>query len=135
MAANNRVADAAAAVALQKSNLKKLTRELFLLVSKRPDSVCNFLEGGRCVGCACGAGTRPCCVFTVGLLISFVSTSSWGSDTRIIYRHYATLYFIFVVDQQESELGILDLVQGSLRGGGGGRHRNKGLACSGWPWV
>ena len=29
----------------------------------------------------------------------------------MIYRHYATLYFVFVVDQSESELGILDLIQ------------------------
>lgn len=27
-----------------------------------------------------------------------------------VYRVYATLYFIFVVDGSESELGILDLV-------------------------
>ncbi|KAG7865174.1 hypothetical protein KL918_004756 [Ogataea parapolymorpha] len=33
------------------------------------------------------------------------------SDIKVIYRHYATLYFVFVVDQQESELGILDLIQ------------------------
>lgn len=30
---------------------------------------------------------------------------------RVIYRHYATLYFVFVVDEAESELGILDLIQ------------------------
>jgi len=30
---------------------------------------------------------------------------------RIIYRNYATLYFVFVVDSSESELGILDLIQ------------------------
>jgi len=30
---------------------------------------------------------------------------------RIIYRHYATLYFVFAVDKCESELGILDLIQ------------------------
>ena len=30
---------------------------------------------------------------------------------RVIYRQYATLNFIFIVDQQESELGILDLIQ------------------------
>lgn len=29
----------------------------------------------------------------------------------MIYRHYATLYFIFCVDGSESELGILDLIQ------------------------
>lgn len=34
-----------------------------------------------------------------------------GKDTRVIYRHYATLYFVFVVDESESELGILDLIQ------------------------
>lgn len=34
-----------------------------------------------------------------------------SSDIRIIYRHYATLYFVFIVDQNESELGILDLIQ------------------------
>ena len=32
-------------------------------------------------------------------------------ESRIIYRHYATLYFVFVVDGAESELGILDLIQ------------------------
>ncbi len=31
---------------------------------------------------------------------------------KLIYRHYATLYFVFAVDQQESDLGILDLIQG-----------------------
>jgi AP-3 complex subunit sigma len=32
-------------------------------------------------------------------------------DCQLIYRHYATLYFIFVADKSESELGILDLIQ------------------------
>lgn len=32
-------------------------------------------------------------------------------EIRVIYRHYATLYFVFIVDEQESELGILDLIQ------------------------
>ncbi|ODQ59782.1 hypothetical protein WICANDRAFT_31155 [Wickerhamomyces anomalus NRRL Y-366-8] len=32
-------------------------------------------------------------------------------DIKVIYRHYATLYFVFIVDDQESELGILDLIQ------------------------
>lgn len=35
----------------------------------------------------------------------------WGKDTKIVYRHYATLYFVFCVDESESELGILDLIQ------------------------
>jgi hypothetical protein len=33
---------------------------------------------------------------------------------KLIYRHYATLYFIFVADSSESELGILDLIQVGL---------------------
>lgn len=61
-----------------------IIKEIFTLVSDRPDTVCNFLEGSTMLG---------------------------GSETRIIYRHYATLYFVFVVDSTESELGILDLIQ------------------------
>lgn len=63
---------------------QQIIRETFQLVSKRDDSVCNFLEGGSLVG---------------------------GNDHRLIYRHYATLYFVFCVDSSESELGILDLIQ------------------------
>lgn len=65
---------------------QEVIRECFQLVSKRSDSVCNFLEGG-------------------------ISTRIWGKDVKLIYRHYATLYFIFAVDMSESELGILDLIQ------------------------
>lgn len=34
-----------------------------------------------------------------------------GETVRVVYRNYATLYFVFVVDGAESELGILDLIQ------------------------
>jgi len=61
-----------------------LIAEIFSLVSKRPPGSCNFLEGSKMLG---------------------------GDDVRIIYRHYATLYFVFVVEESESELGILDLIQ------------------------
>ncbi|XP_030582169.1 AP-3 complex subunit sigma-2-like [Archocentrus centrarchus] len=63
---------------------QQIIRETFHLVSKRDDNVCNFLEGGSLIG---------------------------GSDYKLIYRHYATLYFVFCVDSSESELGILDLIQ------------------------
>lgn len=63
---------------------QQIIRETFQLVSKRDDNVCNFLEGGTLIG---------------------------GSDYKLIYRHYATLYFVFCVDSSESELGILDLIQ------------------------
>eukprot|EP01104_Vermistella_antarctica_P011894 TRINITY_DN3367_c0_g1_i1.p2 TRINITY_DN3367_c0_g1~~TRINITY_DN3367_c0_g1_i1.p2 ORF type:complete len:166 (+),score=51.68 TRINITY_DN3367_c0_g1_i1:202-699(+) len=62
---------------------QRVIRETFQLISKRPDRSCNFLEGG----------------------------SIYDKDTKIIYRHYATLFFIFIVDASESELGILDLIQ------------------------
>jgi AP-3 complex subunit sigma len=39
------------------------------------------------------------------------SGTSLEKDTKVVYRHYATLYFIFWVDGSESELGILDLIQ------------------------
>jgi len=61
-----------------------IVREIFQHVSKRPDSSCNFLEG---------------------------QTTLADGDTVLIYRHYATLYFVFAVDSSESELGILDLIQ------------------------
>eukprot|EP00741_Cyanophora_paradoxa_P019538 tig00021127_g18860.t1 len=58
------------------------------VVTKRSDRVCNFVEIGQDAG-----GT------------------DFGKDTKLVYRHYATLYFIFLVDTAESELGILDLIQ------------------------
>jgi len=60
-----------------------IIREIFQMISKRSETMCNFLEVGK----------------------------DWGKDTKLIYRHYATLYFVFVVDSSESELGILDLIQ------------------------
>eukprot|EP00615_Pteridomonas_danica_P013271 CAMPEP_0114340546 /NCGR_PEP_ID=MMETSP0101-20121206/8444_1 /TAXON_ID=38822 ORGANISM="Pteridomonas danica, Strain PT" /NCGR_SAMPLE_ID=MMETSP0101 /ASSEMBLY_ACC=CAM_ASM_000211 /LENGTH=130 /DNA_ID=CAMNT_0001473835 /DNA_START=183 /DNA_END=575 /DNA_ORIENTATION=+ len=39
-----------------------------------------------------------------------LEVDDWG-DCKVVYRHYATLYFIFIVDRQESDLGILDLIQ------------------------
>ena len=37
--------------------------------------------------------------------------SEIGEDVRVVYRNYATLIFVFVVDGAESELGIFDLIQ------------------------
>jgi len=59
-------------------------RRVYQQVAIRPDSFCNYLEG---------------------------SIPEFGEGTKLIYRHYATLYFIFAVDSQESDLGILDLIQ------------------------
>eukprot|EP00002_Diphylleia_rotans_P022549 TRINITY_DN4416_c0_g2_i1.p1 TRINITY_DN4416_c0_g2~~TRINITY_DN4416_c0_g2_i1.p1 ORF type:complete len:166 (+),score=36.22 TRINITY_DN4416_c0_g2_i1:79-576(+) len=62
---------------------QQIVQEIFQKISKRSDRVCNFVEGGALL----------------------------GKDAKIIYRHYATLYFVFCVDSSESELGILDLIQ------------------------
>lgn len=43
---------------------------------------------------------------------SFIDAAAWFEPgARVVYRQYATLYFCFVVDGSESELGILDLIQ------------------------
>lgn len=61
-----------------------LLRRIFLAVSRRGDSQCNFLD---------------------------FNTLAFTKKTKLVYRHYATLYFIFVCEETESELGILDLIQ------------------------
>lgn len=63
---------------------QRVIRRVFEQVSSRPDNFCNYLEG---------------------------IIPEWGENIKLIYRHYATLYFVFAVDQQESDLGILDLIQ------------------------
>lgn len=45
------------------------------------------------------------------LFKNIINSLIGGEDYKIIYRHYATLYFVFCVDSSESELGILDLIQ------------------------
>lgn len=63
---------------------QEIIKETYLLVSKRDDTACNFLDGGQLIG---------------------------GRYWKLIYRHYATLYFVCCVDSSESELGILDLIE------------------------
>lgn len=67
----------------------EIVKETFNLLSKRDSQNCNFLE------------LPPSSMFCVR------STES----CKLIYRNYATLYFVFCVDSAESELGILDLIQ------------------------
>ncbi|KAL8168246.1 hypothetical protein V2J09_009745, partial [Rumex salicifolius] len=43
---------------------------------------------------------------------NFVDVESiFGADSRLVYKHYATLYFVFVYDSAENELAMLDLIQ------------------------
>ncbi|PNX83836.1 hypothetical protein L195_g039885, partial [Trifolium pratense] len=34
-------------------------------------------------------------------------------DARLVYKHLATLYFVFIFDGSENELAMLDLIQAS----------------------
>ncbi|KAJ1841584.1 Sigma-adaptin 3A, partial [Coemansia sp. RSA 2703] len=77
-----------------------LIRTIHALVSKRPDYLCNFLSTHHHSVSATSDPTH-----------TSIHSHSLDPDTRIIYRHYATLYFVFLVDSSESELGILDLIQ------------------------
>lgn len=66
------------------STQQELVGKVYRAISKRGDDLCNFVDN-----------------FT-----------EWPTpDTRIIYRRYATLCFVFVVDSSESQLAILDLIQ------------------------
>ena len=47
---------------------QSVIKKIYRAVSKRQDNQCNYLEG---------------------------SIPEWGGDTKLIYRHYATLYFVF----------------------------------------
>lgn len=108
-----------------------MIRDIYTQVSKRPDTLCNFLEGTyvshlsiyhihrvyaneapqwKALLGSCGSLTDLMCFYPFGAFLLF-SVRYWGDGIKLIYRHYATLYFVFAVDQQESDLGILDLIQ------------------------
>jgi len=61
-----------------------LVHKCFLATNSRGDDMCHFVDNFK----------------------------DWPTpDTRLIYRRYATLCFIFVVDSSESQLAIIDLIQ------------------------
>ena len=102
---------------------KQIIRDVFSIVSKRSDAVCNFVELSRTFA----SKYRDKVQVTTSIIDSDDKKSSKEDvvitqlkkdreleeffDSKLIYRHYATLFFIFLVDQSESELGILDLIQ------------------------
>lgn len=110
-----------------------LISQIFSFIADRPAGVCNFLDAPELVfpspnaaaasssggaagtndsggngGSGNGSGTSGGAGGSKG---KSPASSTRDDDTRVIYRHYATLYFVFVVDGAESELGILDLIQ------------------------
>ncbi|TFY65919.1 hypothetical protein EVG20_g5166 [Dentipellis fragilis] len=68
-----------------------LVRRIYSLISTRTGGLCNFLDAPE--------------------LEDFLGQKDEGEKLRVVYRSYATLHFVFVVDSAESELGILDLIQ------------------------
>jgi len=66
------------------SQQQDLVRAIHRAISRRGDELCNFVD----------------------------HFADWPTpDTRVIYRRYATLCFVFVTDSSESQLAILDLIQ------------------------
>ncbi|KIJ45576.1 hypothetical protein M422DRAFT_59764 [Sphaerobolus stellatus SS14] len=70
---------------------QELLRKIFSLVCSRPAGLCNFIDAPD--------------------LLEMLGQKGDGEQVRVVYRNYATLYFVFVVDGAESELGVLDLIQ------------------------
>ncbi|KAJ9172777.1 hypothetical protein P3X46_015985 [Hevea brasiliensis] len=62
---------------------QELIRSVFGVLCSRAENVSNFME----------------------------ADSIFGPDSRLVYKHYATLYFVFVFDTCENELAVLDLIQ------------------------
>lgn len=73
-------------------NRSTILSRIYTLISTRPSGLCNFLDA-------------PYLHAVLG------STDGDAGEVRVVYRNYATLYFVVVVDGSESELGILDLIQ------------------------
>lgn len=70
---------------------KAVVSKIYSLISTRPPGSCNFLEAPE--------------------LDELLGWKDIDEKLRVVYRSYATLHFVFVVDLSESELGILDLIQ------------------------
>ncbi len=74
-------------------NQKRLLTQVYELISQRnTDIQSSFL-------------------ITPPSLLSQHDSNEFDESIHIIYKNYATLYFAFIVDDQESELAILDLIQ------------------------
>ncbi|PWN34850.1 uncharacterized protein FA14DRAFT_144324 [Meira miltonrushii] len=114
---------------LPTSRQQALLQKTFALVHKRTTSAsssssgreaCNFLDAPELRPLLPPPATRIENELTrdvgkyeddIDIRTSTKPTRRQDDQLRVIYRHYATLYFVFIVDESESELGILDLIQ------------------------
>lgn len=103
-----------------------VVQRIFELVRERPDTLCNFIEiplnefedNDDEVEAARQRKRRRAAAAikqqqeSDGAMVNVDEDEEKEEEVlRVIYRHYATLYFVFCVDEAESELGILDLIQ------------------------
>jgi len=70
---------------------QSIVSKIYSLISTRHPGSCNFLEAPE--------------------LDELLGRKDVDEKLRVVYRSYATLHFVFVVDLSESELGMLDLIQ------------------------
>jgi len=99
-------------------------RDAHVLIARRPEGVCNIIAsvasadavGDGAGGGGGGSGDWARCfpgggggIGSGGAAASAAAPSSEG--VRLIYRQYATLFFVAAVDETESALGIMDLLQ------------------------
>lgn len=104
---------------------QRALRLIYSLVSRRPDKAANFADAPELeplLASFVGAGPpaaapKPVPFDDADVDVDVHTGAAPAASTvdtcplRIIYRQFATLYFVFVVDAAESELGILDLIQ------------------------
>lgn len=77
---------------------KDIMRKIYESVVKRSDKLCNFVEEKT----------------QIALFVCSCSLQFWKDVTKIVYRKVSSVIFIIVADESESELGLLDLIQGML---------------------
>jgi len=87
-----------------------LIQKIFSLIISRPPALCNFLDAPELEAFL---GPKK---IAHAKKNTNDSGNGWEEDEKwkVVYRNYATLYFVFVVDGAESELGVLDLIQVGL---------------------
>ncbi|XP_022774146.1 uncharacterized protein LOC111316469, partial [Durio zibethinus] len=62
-------------------------------------------------GEAAGAYTQRFCSRVENISNFIEAEAIFGPDSRLVYKHFTTLYFVFLFDSSENEVAMLDLIQ------------------------
>jgi AP-3 complex subunit sigma len=73
---------------------QSLISQIFSLISDRPSGVCNFLDAPDLVFPTPASAVATASYSGNGKGKETVTGVRGDDDTRVIYRHYATLYFV-----------------------------------------